>query len=102
MHIYRTMVPGSGVLHQIVTRDGERCCLLVDAACNRHLFTYDGSELDEPTRAIVREPDEADEVASRWPRFLHRAHATAADRPIADRLLARQRRVNELIGERGR
>ena len=32
MHIYRTMVPGSGVLHQILTRDGESFCLLVDAA----------------------------------------------------------------------
>ena len=66
MHIYRTMVPGSGVLHQILTRD-------------------------EPTRAIVLEPDEADQVAE-----------LLANRPVADRLLSRQRRVDELIGERGR
>ena len=90
MHIYRTMVPGSGVLHQIVTRDGERFCLLVDAAHNRHLFTY-GGELDEPARAIVLEPDEADQVAE-----------LLANRPVADRLLSLERRVDELIGERGR
>ncbi len=91
MHIDRTMVPGSGVLHQIVTRDGERFCLLVDASHNRHLFTYDGGELDEPTRAIVLEPDEADQVAD-----------LLASRPVADRLLSLERRVDELIGERGR
>ena len=66
MHIYRTMVPGSGVLHQIVTSD-------------------------EPTRAIVLDPDVADQVAE-----------LLANRPVADRLLSRQRRVDELIGERGR
>jgi TrkA domain protein len=91
MHINRTVVPGSGVLHQIVTRDGESFCLLVDATHNRHLFTYDGGEPDEPTRTIVLEPDEADQVAE----ILH-------SRPIVDRLLWLERRVDELIGERGR
>ena len=46
MRIDRTTVPGSGVLHHLVTRDGERFCLLVDGASNRHFFTYDGSDLD--------------------------------------------------------
>jgi TrkA domain protein len=98
MHIHRTTVPGRGVLHQVVIRDGERICLLVDAARNRHLFTYRGGELDEPTRAIRLEPDEAGEVAE----ILHLANAPAGHRPIADRLRSRQRRVDELIGERGR
>jgi TrkA domain protein len=91
MLIDRTTVPGSGMLHQFVTRDGERFCLLVDAASNRHLFTYDGRDLDEPARAITLEPDEADQVAE----ILH-------THPIADRLLSLERRVDELIGERGR
>jgi TrkA domain protein len=91
MHIYRTTAPDSGVLHHIVTREGERICLLVDAARNRHLFTYAGRDVDAPARAIVLEPDEADQVAE----ILH-------SRPIADRLLALERRVDELIGERGR
>ncbi|MGH3678680.1 MAG: hypothetical protein ACRDU5_23650 [Mycobacterium sp.] len=91
MQIHRTTVPGSGVLHQIVTRDGDSFCLLVDRAANRHLFTYGGGELDEPSRAIVLEPDEADQVAQ----ILHSP-------PIADRLLSLERRVDELSGERGR
>ena len=91
MHIDRKTVPGSGVLHQIVTRDGERFCLLVDRASNRHLFTYYATDLDVPTRAIVLEPDEADQLAE----ILH-------SRPNADRLLSLERRVDELIGERGR
>jgi TrkA domain protein len=91
MHIDRTTVPGSGVLHHILTRDGERLCLLVDAADNRHLFTYDASDLDVPARTIVLEPDEADQVAE----IMH-------SRRIADRLRSLERRLDELIGERGR
>jgi TrkA domain protein len=91
MRIDRTTVPGSGVLHHIVTRDGERFCLLVDADSNRHLFTYDTTDFDTPARAIVLQPDEADQLAD----ILH-------SRPTADRLLALERRVDELIGERGR
>jgi TrkA domain protein len=53
--------------------------------------TYDGRDLDEPARAITLEPDEADQVAE----ILH-------THPIADRLLSLERRVDELIGERGR
>jgi TrkA domain protein len=81
MRIDRMTVPGNGVLHQIVTRDGERFSLLVDADHNRHLFTYGAGDLDDdpdmPAETIVLEPDEADEVAE----ILH-------SRP-------------ELIGERG-
>jgi TrkA domain protein len=91
MQIDRTTVPGSGVLHHILTRDGERFCVLVDTADNRHLFTYGASDLDVPARVIVLEPDEADQVAE----ILH-------SRAIADRLLSLERRVDELIGERGR
>lgn len=90
MRINRTTVPGSGMLHRIVTRDGEQLCLLVDAASNWHLFTYDGCDRDVPVREIVLQPDEADQLAE----ILH-------SHPLADRLLSLERRVDELIGERG-
>ena len=91
MRINRTTVPGNGMLHRIVTRDGEQLCLLVDAASNWHLFTYDGCDRDVPVREIVLQPDEADQLAE----ILH-------SHPLADRLLSLERRVDELIGERGR
>lgn len=97
MRINRTTVPGSGMLHRIVTRDGEQLCLLVDAASNWHLFTYDGGDPDVPVREVVLQPDEADQLAE----ILHWAHASAGDHPLADRLLSLERRVDELIGERG-
>jgi TrkA domain protein len=90
MRINRTTVPGNGMLHRIVTRDGEQLCLLVDAASNWHLFTYDGADRDVPVREIVLQPDEADQLAE----ILH-------SHPLADRLLSLERRVDELIGERG-
>jgi TrkA domain protein len=90
MRINRTTVPGNGMLHRIVTRDGEQLCLLVDAASNWHLFTYDGGDRDVPVREIVLQPDEADQLAE----ILH-------SHPLADRLLSLERRVDELIGERG-
>jgi TrkA domain protein len=90
MRINRTTVPGNGMLHRIVTRDGEQLCLLVDAASNWHLFTYDGGDRDVPVSEIVLQPDEADQLAE----ILH-------SHPLADRLLSLERRVDELIGERG-
>jgi TrkA domain protein len=90
MRINRTTVPGSGMLHRVVTRDGEQLCLLVDAASNWHLFTYDGGDPDVPVREVVLQPDEADQLAE----ILH-------SHPLADRLLSLERRVDELIGERG-
>jgi TrkA domain protein len=91
MRIDRTTVPGNGTLHRFVTRDGEPFCLLVDAASNRHFFIYDGGDRDEPAREIVLQPDEADQLAE----LLH-------SHPMADRLLSLERRVDALIGERGR
>ena len=96
MYVDRMSVPGRGVLHSFRTRSGRRFCVLIDTADNRHLFTYDARDRDVATREIVLEPDEADQVAD----ILHWAHASAGDRPIADRLLSLQRRVDELIGER--
>ena len=92
MHIHRTTVPGSDVVvHHITTRGGDRLCLMVDDGDDCHLFTYDRGDLDAPAWEIVLEPDEADQLAE----ALH-------SRPIKDRLLSLERRVDELIGERGR
>ena len=91
MYVDRMTVPGRGILHNFLSRDGARFCVLVDTARNRHLFAYDGSDLDVPAREIVLEPDEADQLAE----ILH-------SRPLADRLRTLERRVDELIGERGR
>lgn len=90
MDTYRTTVPGRGVLHHIVTRHGGRLCLLVDDTGDRHIFAYDENDADEPTAEILMEPDEADQVAD----LLH-------SRPMVDRLLALERRVNKLIGGQG-
>jgi TrkA domain protein len=92
MHISRTTVPGDGVVvHHMTTRQGERLCLIVDGGGDRHMFTYEKGDLDAPAREIVLESDEADQLAE----VLH-------SRPIKDRLLSLERRVDELIGERGR
>jgi hypothetical protein len=57
---------------------------------NRHVYA-DARDFDVPARAILLAPDEADQVAE----ILH-------SQPVADRLLLLERRVDELIGERGR
>jgi TrkA domain protein len=64
--------------------------LLVDADNTRQLFTYEESDLDVPAQAILLEPDEADQVAE----ILH-------NQSVSDRLLALERRMRELIEERG-
>ena len=92
MQIHRIRVPGEDVIvHHMRTREGERLCLLVDDRGNCHLFTYDGSDLDTPAWEIVLQPDEADRLAE-----------TLQTRPVKDRLHSLERRVDELIGERGR
>ncbi len=84
-------MPGNGVVvHHMTTRRGERLCLMVDDRGNRCLFTYDERDRDAPAWEILLQPDEADQVAE----ILH-------SRPIPDRLLSLERRVDELIGERG-
>jgi K+/H+ antiporter YhaU regulatory subunit KhtT len=90
MRIDRTTVAGNGVLHHIAPRRGGRFDLLVDTDNTRQLFTYEECDPDVPARAIILEPDEADQVAE----ILH-------DNTIGNRLLALERRMRELIEERG-
>lgn len=89
MYIKRTTVPGVGALHHIVARHGGRLGLFVDSDSNRHLFVYGDADLDVPAGEIVLEPDEADQLAD-----------MLRSRPIADRLLSLERKLDELIGER--
>ena len=89
MRIDRTTVPGGGTLHHIVTRAGGRLCVLVTRDGERPVFVYD-DDSDEPAKELVLAPDEADGVAE----ILH-------SRPIVDRVLSLERRVDTLIGERG-
>jgi TrkA domain protein len=92
MQIYRMSVPGNDVVvHQMTTRRGGRLCLVEGPAGDWHLCAYDGSDLDAPRLELVLESDEADQIAE----VLH-------SRPLKDRLLSLERRVDELIGERGR
>ena len=64
MHISRTTVPGNGVIvHHMLTRRGDRLCLMVDDGGERHLFTYDARDRDTPAWQIVLESDEADRLA---------------------------------------
>ncbi|TFV59208.1 hypothetical protein E4P42_09705 [Mycobacterium sp. PS03-16] len=90
MRVNRTTAPGSGVIHHLVTRAGDRLCVLVRPDGHRQLFEYDGDS-DQPTRAVGLAPDEADQLAD----ILH-------SRPITDRVAALEQRVDALIGERGR
>lgn len=89
MHIERTAVPGVGALHHIRPRRGGRFGLYVDAEGNRRLFVYHDSAVDVPAGEIVLEPDEADRLAD-----------MLRSRPLVDRLLSLERKVDELIGER--
>ena len=84
MAYYTTSSPVAGGFGLLVTAENTRHLLTYDAG------TYDGGDRDVPARWIVLEPDEADQVAE----LLH-------NQPITDRLLALERRVRELIGERG-
>lgn len=87
MRIDRTTAPGCGMLNHIVTRDGQRFCVIVEKDGRRRLLTYDdGDDPDVPATSIVLDGDEADQVAE----LLH-------SRPIAERVVRLERCVNELI-----
>lgn len=90
MRVNRTTAPGSGVIHHLVTRAGDRLCVLAGIDGHRRLFGYD-RDGDEPAWTVGLEPDEADGLAD----ILH-------SRPITDRVTTLEQRVDALIGERGR
>lgn len=87
MDITQTTVPGAGVLHDCITRDGQHFRILVDRSGQRQLFVY-GVVGSEPVATIVLASDEADLVAE----IVH-------SKPIPDRMADLERRVAELAGE---
>jgi TrkA domain protein len=88
MDITPVTVPGTGTIHHLRTRHGERLGL-IDAAKTgqRTLLLYDAADPDQPDHAVTLDGDEADQLAE----LLH-------SRPLADRLAAVERRLAELTG----
>lgn len=84
MRVSRTTVPGTGTIHQCVTRGGQHFSVLSDGSGQYQLLVY-ASGSDEPLQSIVLEQDEADQLAE----ILH-------SRPIADRVAMLERRVDEI------
>ncbi|MEO5317774.1 hypothetical protein ACLKOZ_19365 [Arthrobacter sp. R4] len=87
MEITHSTVPGSGVLHDCQTRDGQQFRILVARPGGREIFVYDPADPDRVVARIVLEEDEADQVAE----LLH-------SQPITDRLAELERRVAQIAG----
>lgn len=87
MEITHSTVPGSGVLHDCQTRDGQQFRILVGRPGRREIFVYDSTETDRVLARIVLEEDEADQVAE----LLH-------SQPITDRIAELERRVAQIAG----
>jgi TrkA domain protein len=90
MDITRTTVPGVGIMHHCVSRDGAHFGVLTQRSGDRRLLVYgpttaDSTVLDEPLASIRLEVDEADQVAD----LLH-------SRPIPDRMAELERRVTQM------
>lgn len=88
MEIGRTTVPGNGIIHQFVSRRGERFEVYVEHAGERRLVVYGAEDADTPLRTVALDPDEADQVAE----VLH-------SRPLVDRVTALERQVAQLAGK---
>lgn len=87
MQTIHSTVPGTGVLHDCQTRDGQQFRILVARPGRCEIFIYDSAEPDRAVARVVLEEDEADQVAE----LLH-------SQPITDRIAALERRVARLAG----
>jgi TrkA domain protein len=87
METIHSTVPGAGVLHDCLTRDGQQFRIVVARPGRREIFVYDSGEPDRAVARIVLEEDEADQVAE----LLH-------SQPITDRIAELERRVARLTG----
>lgn len=86
MHVSRTAAPGTGTVHQCVTRGDRRFGALADRTGRYRLLVY-AAESDEPLQSTVLEQGEADQLAE-IPHSL----------PTADRVARRERRVADISG----
>ena len=89
METTHSTVPGAGVLHDCLTRDGQQFRILVARPGRYEIFVYDSAEPDRAVARIVLEEDEADQVAE----LLH-------SQPLTDRIADLERRVAQLAGGR--
>ncbi|TNY34587.1 hypothetical protein [Thermomonospora catenispora] len=90
MRIVPATVPGTGTVHHIHTRRGQRLAVLVRDGGAHTLYVYGpcadgGHDPDRPAHSIDLDRDEADRLA----RLLH-------DRSVIDRIAALERRLDEL------
>lgn len=88
MEISRTTVPGTAVLHDIVTRDGQIFRIVAERSGTRAVHVYSPEDGEEVVATLVLEADEADHVAD----VLH-------SRPMPDRMADLERRIEELAGQ---
>jgi TrkA domain protein len=89
METTHSTVPGTGLLHDCQTRDGQQFRILVARPGKCEIFVYDPVEPDRAVVRIVLEEDEADQVAE----LLH-------SQPLTDRIAELERRVARLAGSR--
>lgn len=88
MDVTRATLPGIAiVVHQCVTRDGQRFGVLVERSGRRRLLFYDPVEPDTLLQAIDLDQREADQLAD----ILY-------SRPVLDRLAHLERRFAEFAG----
>jgi len=80
-------VPGTGTLHHLLTRGGQRLAVLAQGA-ERTLFVYGSGAEDTPLRTIVLARDEADDLAE----LLHSSS-------VPDRLALVERRLADLTAQ---
>ncbi|GAA5059692.1 hypothetical protein [Nocardia callitridis] len=90
MEINRTTVPGTAEVHHLLARGGARLAVVTARDGDKQILVYDRGH-DEPSRTIVLEQDEADQLAQ----ILHSA-------PMSDRVARLERRVHQLAGEGSR
>ncbi|GGO09503.1 hypothetical protein GCM10010116_19200 [Microbispora rosea subsp. aerata] len=90
MDVTRATLPGvATVVHQCVTRDGQRFGVLVEKSGRRRILVYGpygSAEPDTPLQVINLDQGEADQLAD----ILH-------SRPVLDRLAHLERRFDEFL-----
>jgi len=91
MKVTQITVPGGGVLHDVLTRDGEQFRLLVEPTGERRIFIDDPEDRDRLLVELVLDQGEADAIAD----ILHSS-------PIRDRVASLERRLDEHLEVRDR
>jgi len=91
MKVTQITVPGGGVLHDALTRDGARFRVLIEPAGDRRIFVDDPADPDQLLVELAFDQAEADALAD----ILHSS-------PIRDRVSSLERRLDEHLDLRAR